>query len=63
MKLWRRAGLEQRPQFVLPGATVHQTTYERHVFRLRITDANTGRWIRDFEVDGGADIDLCPCNY
>jgi hypothetical protein len=42
-----------------PGLATPYTTYVGH--RFRVYDGNTGRWIRDFEVDGGADIDLCPC--
>jgi hypothetical protein len=42
-----------------PGLAHAYTSYVGHRFRL--FDGNTGRWIRDFEVDGGADIDLCPC--
>lgn len=42
-----------------PGATLDQSSFAGHQWRLR--DANTGRWIRDFVLDGGAQVDLCEC--
>ncbi len=29
--------------------------------RFRLFDEATGRWLRDFEIDGGAEVDFCPC--
>jgi hypothetical protein len=50
-------------------------TWETHVFRLRLGDrkrsylrgivaphANSGRWIWDFALDGGAVLDLRFCD-
>ena len=43
-----------------PGETFVQGTFAGHQWRVR--DGTTGRWIRDFSLDGGAIVDLCPCD-
>jgi hypothetical protein len=45
---------------VEPGQQFDQTTFPGHQWRVR--DAMTGRWIRDFGLDGGAVVDLCRCD-